>query len=148
MPTYTKAVDFIGDMGKGVHDLSSDNLIIVLSNTAPASESSNPLTVGNGVIANITPISYTNYTDNLTVDRRLENVTWTESGGTWTLNADDVVMTGSGGDIAAFQYIYICNDTATGDPVIGLFTLDAAETVTDGSDLTITINASGIYGAS
>ena len=144
MPTFTKVADFVKNLLDGDIDLDANNIAIALSNTAPASESSNPTSAGNGVLANVTQISYTNYTDTLTTDRRLANSATSQSGGTSTFDADDFTITASGGSIATFEYIYIYDDTAAGDPLIALITLDAAETLTDGNSITITFNASGI----
>ena len=59
MATFNKVNDFVAN---AVHnmDLESDQIVVALSNTAPASESSNPATDGNGVLANVTQIAYTN----------------------------------------------------------------------------------------
>lgn len=142
--SVTKIADFVEAVAEQVHDLSSDTLEIALSNTAPASESSDPTSSGNGVLANVTEIAYTNYSDDMTTDRVLESVTSDESGDTYTLDADDIVITASGGDIATFRYIYLFNQTATSDPLILL--IDAGEEIdiTDGNSRTLSWNASGI----
>ena len=120
MATTTKIADFIEAIAEKVHNLASDSIRIALSNTAPASESSNPAATGNGVLANVTQIAYTNYADTLTVDRTLESVTSDESGGTYTLDAADFTISASGGALATFRYIYIYNDTPTSpaDPLM------------------------------
>lgn len=142
--TITKANDWVEYMVEGAN-LGSDSFIIALSNTAPASETSNPLSDGNGVIANITQISYTNYTDNLTVDRVLEGVTSSQTGGTLTFDSSSqIVITASGGSIADFRYMYVCDDTLTGDPVVCVFDFGATKLLGDGDSLTFDFNASGI----
>ncbi len=146
MPTITIVNDFYEDIGNGVHDLSSDSIRLAFSNTAPASESSNPTASGNGVLANVTQISYTNFSDDLTSDRVLENVTWTESSGTATLNFDDFTVTASGGALASFRYIYVYNDTPTSpaDAIIAVIDEESTVTLADGSNYAVTINASGL----
>lgn len=146
MPTITIVNDFYEDLGNGVHDLSSDSIRLAFSNTAPASESSNPTASGNGVLANVTQISYTNFSDDLTSDRVLENVTWTESSGTATLNFDDFTVTASGGALASFRYIYVYNDTPTSpaDAIIAVIDEESTVTLADGSNYAVTINASGL----
>ncbi len=138
--TVTAAADFFDDLGNAVHNFSSHNIAIALSNTAPASESSNPLNAGNGVIANVTQVSYTNYSDDLATDRRLASVTW--SGG--TLDAADFVITASGGAIADFRYIYVFNDSATGDPLIMVYDHGSTVSLADTQALDVDFNASGI----
>lgn len=144
MATITIVNDFFEDLGDEVHNLSSDTLALAFSNTAPASEGSDPTGDGNGVLANVTQISYTNYTDDLATDRRLENVSWALSSGTATLDFDDFVVTASGGALADFRYVYVYNDTATGDPLIAVIDEGSAVSLADGNSYTVTINASGL----
>lgn len=142
--TTTKIADFAEALAEEVHNLSSDTIMIALSNTAPGSETSDPTATGNGVLANVTEVAYTNYSDDMTVDRTLENVTSDESGGTWTLDADNLIITASGGALADFRYIYVYNDTAANDELIVL--VDAGETISlaDTESKPINWNASGI----
>lgn len=146
MATTTKIADFIEAIAEKVHNLASDSIRIALSNTAPASEASNPTASGNGVLANVTQISYTNYADTLTVDRTLEGVTSNESGGTYTLDAADFTISASGGALATFRYIYIYNDTPTSpaDPLIVVIDNGSGITLADGESLQVKFNASGI----
>lgn len=145
--TWSDIADFVEGAMEGEHNLASDTIMIALSNTAAASESSNPLSSGNGILANVTQIAYTNYSDDLTTDRTLESVTSNESGGTYTFDAGDFTITASGGAIAEFQYIYVYNDTGTTptDPLIGYWALDSAITLASGESLAISFNASGIF---
>lgn len=146
MPITTKVRDFVEDLAEKVHNLGSDNLAIALSNTAPASESSNPTLSGNGVLANVTQISYTNYSDDMTVDRRLQSVTSTESSGTYTLDAADITITASGGALPTFRYVYLYNDTPTSpaDPLILVIDNEAGITLAQGESVTLQFNGSGI----
>ena len=147
MATFTVAADFLEDIAEGVHNLGTGTLTLALSNTAPASETPNPLTTGNGVAANLTgEIAYTNYTDDLTVDRVLESVTSVEAGGTYTLDAGDVVITASGGAIADFRYVYLWNDSATSpvDAIVGVWDHGSTISLATGESATIQWNASGI----
>lgn len=146
MATFTKIPDFVEDVAEGVHNFATDSLRIALSNTAPSSETNNPLTSGNGVLANVTQISYANYTDSLTSDRTLEGVTSNESGGVYTLDADNFSITASGGAIADFRYIYLYNDTpvSPADPLICVWDNGSPISISDGSTRNINFNASGI----
>lgn len=140
--TNTIIPDFIEDLGEEIHNFESDNIDIILSNTAPASESSNPLTSGNGASTNVTAISYTNYSDDLTTDRRLESVVWNEASGVCALDAGDVTITASGGTLATFQYVYVYNQTSS--RLITVVDLDEAVSLTDGSSRTISWSANGL----
>lgn len=146
MPVTTKVRDFVEDLAEKVHNLGSDNLAIALSNTAPGSESSNPTLSGNGVLANVTQISYTNYSDDMTVDRRLQSVTSSESSGTYTLDAADITITASGGALPTFRYVYLYNDTPTSpaDPLILVIDNEAGITLASGESVTLQFNGSGI----
>lgn len=147
MATFTKIADFVEGAMEGLFNLASDNIALALSNTAPGSETSNPTATGNGVLANVTQISYTNYTDDLTVDRRLEGVTSNESGGTYTFDANDVTITASGGAIADFRYFYVFDDTQTvpADPLIGVWDHGSTVSLASGNSATISWNASGLF---
>jgi len=121
MATITVVNDFYEDILNKVHDLSNDTLQIALSNTAPGSETSDPTADGNGVLANVTEVAYTNYSDDLTSDRVLEGVAVTLATGTATLDANDFTITASGGSLATFQYVYLFNQTATNDELIAVW---------------------------
>ena len=144
MPVGIKINDFVEDLAEKVHNLGSDALMIALSNTAPGAESNNPTGSGNGILANVTQISYTNYTDDMTVDRTLQSVTSSETGGLYTLDAADIEITASGGSVGPFRYVYLYNDTASGDPLILIMDLEETVTITDGSSITLRWNASGV----
>lgn len=140
MASFNKVNDFVENAVEGMN-LGSDTLIVALSNTAPASETSNPTADGNGVLANVTQISYTNLSS-----RTLANVTSAQTSGTYKLSADDLTLTASGGSVAAFRYIYIYNDTVTSpaDPLIGIYDYGSSLTLNDGDTFTIDIGANGI----
>jgi len=147
MATFTVAVDFLEDIAEKVHNLGADTLTLALSPTAPTAETPDPLTTGNGTRANLTgEITYTNYTDDCTVDRVLDGVTSAEAAGTYKLDADDVVITASGGAIADFRYVYLWNDSATSpaDAVIGVWDHGSTISLATGESATIQWNASGI----
>jgi hypothetical protein len=126
-------------------NLGSDTFKVALSNTAPGSESSNPTSSGNGVLANVTQIAYTNYSDDLTTDRTLESVTSSEASGTLTFDAGDFTITASGGAIADFRYIYLFDDTLAGDPLVCVWDHGSTISLADGDSAAITVNASGIF---
>lgn len=142
MPIRIKINDFVEAMAEKVHNLGSDTLMIALSNTAPSSETPNPTSSGNGILANVTEIPYTNYSDDMTVERTLENVTSEETGGLYTLDADDIEITATG-TLGPFRYVYLYNDTPAGDPLIYCVDLEEEFTLANGEKLTLRWNASG-----
>lgn len=134
MAAFNKFQDFVEQVGKGVHDLSSDTLKLALSNAAPNASDT--------VLANITEIAATGgyaaggYT--------LDGVTWSEVSGTGKLVITDEVITASGGPIGPFQYLVIYNDTpaSPADPLIGYYDYGSALTLADGESLTVDFDGS------
>lgn len=147
MVQFVKIPDFIEAAMEQEINLAAASIRLALSNTAPGAEASNPTTSGNGILSNVTQISYTNYTDDLAVDRTLEGVTSNESGGTYTFDANNVTITASGGALATFRYIYLYDDTATtpDNPLICMIDNEAGITLASGESVTIAWHASGIF---
>ena len=136
MSTYTKINDFVEDVAEKVHDLASDDLTVALSNTAPGSETSDPSADGNGVLANVTEIAYTNLSS-----RVLTTSSSSQTGGTYKLVIDDLTLTASSGSVGPFQYIYIYNDTATNDELIAYYDYGSALTLEDGESIKLDFSA-------
>ena len=149
MATYKKYNDF-ALYGLQAVNLSSDAINLALSNTLWSSETSDPTADTNSALANRTQIAYTNYTDDLTVDRVLTSGTLahTLSGGTSTFDyGADIVITASGGAVATFQYIDLYDDTMT-SPLDMLFVgwdHGSGITLASGESATLAFNASGIF---
>ena len=130
MATFNKFNSFVEALAEKTHNLGADTLTIALTNTAPAA--------GNTVLANITEISYTNLSS-----RVLTSVTSSQTGGTYTLDAADLVLTASG-TVPTFRYVVLYNDTATSDELIGYYDYGSAVDLLNGETFTITFDASGI----
>ncbi len=137
MATFNKVNDFVAN---AVHnmDLQSDQVVVALSNTAPASESPNPATDGNGILANVTQAAYTNLSS-----RNVTTSSSTQTGGTYKLVLADITLTSSGGSTGPFRYVYIYNDTVTApaDPLIGYYDYGSSLTLNDGDSLTVDFSA-------
>lgn len=137
MATFNKVNDFVLN---AVHnmDLASDQVVVALSNTAPGSESSNPATDGNGVLANVTQVSYTNLSS-----RNVTTSSSTQTSGTYKLVLADITLTSSGGSTGPFRYVYIYDDTVTSpaDPLIGYYDYGSSLTLNDGDSLTVDFSA-------
>ena len=130
MATFNKFNSFVEALAEKTHNHGADALTIALTNTAPAA--------GNTVLANITEISYTNLSS-----RVLTSVTSSQTSGTYTLDAADLVLTASG-TVPTFRYVVLYNDTATSDELIGYYDYGSAVDLLNGETFTITFDASGI----
>lgn len=136
MATYQKFQNFVEDLGKGVHNLSTNTLKVALTNTAP--------NVTDVTLSQITQISATGgysaggYT--------LDSVVWSETGGTAKLVIADEVITASGGSVGPFRYVVLYNDTPTSpaDPLIAFY--DYGSSITLASTETLTIDFDGTNG--
>lgn len=133
MASFVKIPDFVKN---AVHnmDLESDTIAIALSNTAPSSESTNPATDGNGILGNVTEISYTNCSS-----RTVTTSSSSQTSGTYKLVLADLQLTASGGAVGPFQYVYVYNDTVAtpADPLIGYYDYGSALTLNDGDSFTV-----------
>lgn len=142
MAAWTKLNGFVEHLAEKVHNLGSDQLAVALSNTAPGSESTPPTgSTAACILANVTQISYTNLSS-----RNITTSSSAQSGGTQTVALTDLVLTASGGSVAAFRYIYLYNDTPTSpaDPLIAYCDYGSSLTLANGESLTLDFNASTI----
>jgi hypothetical protein len=131
MAAFNKFQSFVEAVAEKVHNLGSDTLTVALTNTEPSAT--------NTQLTNITEISYTNLSA-----RVLQNVTSAQTSGTYTLDADDLVLTASGA-VATFRYVVIYNDTATNDELICWFDYGAGGvTLANAETFTIEFDAAGI----
>ena len=137
MASFNKVNDFVVN---AVHnmDLASDQLKVALTNTAPGSESSNPTADGNGIVGNLTEISYTNCSS-----RDITTSSSSQSGGVYKLVVADLTLTASG-TVGPFRYIYIFDDTVTSpaDPLIGYYDYGTSLTLNSGDTFTLDFSPS------
>lgn len=138
MATLTKFNCFVEDLAEKVHNLGSDQLVVALCASA------NAPTTSNTVLANLTQIAYTNLSS-----RNITTTSSSQTSGAYKLVLADLTLSASGGDVAAFRYMVIYNDTSTSDSLIGYtdygsdFTLHSGESITldfDGSAGAIAIS--------
>jgi hypothetical protein len=132
MATFNKFHSFVEALAEKVHNLGSDQLVVALCATA------NAPVAGNSQLSNLTQIAYTNCSS-----RNVTTTSSSQTGGTYKLILQDLVLTASGGSIAAFQYVVLYNDTATNDELIGWYDYGSALTLASGETLTIDFDASG-----
>lgn len=129
MATYTKFNQFVDDICEKKHNLATDQLRVALSNSAPSPS--------NTVLANITQISYTNLSS-----RAITTASASQTGGTFSLVLNDLVLTSSGGTTGPFRYVVIFNDTATNDELIAYYDYGTSITLQDGDTFTVDFGSS------
>jgi len=138
MASFNKVNDAVLNMVHNM-DLESDQFVAALSNTAPASETSNPASDGNGILGNVTEVSYTNLSS-----RNITTTSSSQTSGTYKLVLADLTVTASGGSVGPFQYLYIYNHTVTSpaDPILGYYDYGSALTLNDGDSFTFNFDDS------
>jgi hypothetical protein len=133
MASMTKFYAFVQNIGRGVHNLNSDTLKIMLTNTAPVASTS-------AVKADITEISAGNgYTAGGTA---VGSVAYSQTSGTGKLTGNDVVFTASGGAIGPFRYAVLYDDTPSSPlkPLIGYWDYGSSVTLNDGETFTVDLD--------
>jgi hypothetical protein len=129
--TFTFYQDFKEQLGKGVHDLSTHDLKFAVTNSAPNVST-------HTVLADITQISTGGgYTGGAGGGVALSGESYTESAGTGTFIATDLVITASGGSIGPFRYAVLYNNTAASDNLIGYLDYGSSITLADTETLTL-----------
>jgi hypothetical protein len=129
--TFTFYQDFKEQLGKGLHDLSSDDIKVALTNSAPNAAT-------HTVLADITQLGTGGgYTGGAGGGLTLAGKSYTETGGTGTFIHTDLVITASGASIGPFQYCVYYNNTAASDNLIGYLDYGSAITLADTETLTL-----------
>ena len=103
---FVKQYSLTEALAHKVHDFSSDTLKIAFTNTAP--------NLAWTQLSDLTEIAYTNFPS----DRTVVVASSSQTAGQYSLFLTDKQWTATG-TVAAFRYIYIYNDDATNDELIG-----------------------------
>lgn len=128
MATFQKFDCFVENLAEKVHNLGADQLAVALCAAANAPIASNT------VLANLTPIAYTNLST-----RNVVTVSSAQTSGVYKLTLTDLVLSASGGSVAPFRYVVLYNDTPTSpaDPLIGWYDYGSDLTLASGESLTV-----------
>lgn len=130
MASFTKFNSFVEAVAEKAHNLGSDTLKIILTNSAPSA--------ANTVLADITQISGTNgYTTNGATATTSSSA---QTSGTYKLVCADVSWTASGGSIGPFRYAVMYNSTATNGELIGYWDYGTNLTLTDANTFTVDLD--------
>lgn len=131
--SWNKFNQFTEDVAHGVHNLGSHTFKYALCAAANAPVATN------SILGNLTQISYTNVTDDGPGSRAITRTSSSQSSGTYSLVLADITITASGGNIAAFRYFVIFNDTPTSpaDPLIAWLDYGSDLTIATGESLLV-----------
>lgn len=128
MAAYNKFNSFVEAIAEKVHNLGSDTLKVVLTNTAPVAS--------NTQLSNITQIAngngYTTGGATVTVSAS------SQTSGTYKLVGSLASPTWTAsGSMGPFRYAVLYNDTATNDELIGYWDYGSSITLSSGDTFTI-----------
>jgi len=139
MASFNKFNQFVADLANKVHNLGSDSLKIMLTNTAP--------TATNAVYGDISAGEVANGSGYTTGGLSVTITSSTQSSGTYKLipSGTDPVLTASG-SVGPFRYAVIYNTTPTSPlkPLIGWW--DYGSSITMASGETFTVDLDGTNG--
>lgn len=124
MATYTKINSWVEKLAEAGVNLSSDQLVVALTNTAH--------TATWDELADLTQVSYTYCSS-----RNITTSSSSQTSGTYKLVIDDLTLTASGGAIGPFRYVYIYDDTVSGDPLICYYDYGSSITLNDGEEINL-----------
>lgn len=130
MASFQKFNSFVEAVCEKKHDLGTDTLKVLLTNTAPVAT--------NTVKTDITEIATGNgYSGPLTCAL----VSSAQTSGTYKLVlSDPSVITASGGSIGPFRYVVLFNDSAVSKELIGFWDYGSSVTLASGETFTIDLD--------
>lgn len=133
MASFSKFQAFSENLAEGVHNLGSDSLKVLLTNTDPTALGAiksdlTEIAAGNGYTAGGATVTISSSA---------------QTSGTYKLVIADVTITASGGTIGPFRYAALYNDTPTSpvDPLVGYWDNGTSETLADGESVTVDFSA-------
>lgn len=134
MPTasYNKFQSWVDYLAEGVN-CSSDSFVVALTAAANAPVATN------SVLTDLTQVSYTNLSS-----RALTTAASSQTGGTYKLDFNDLVLTASG-TVATFRYLVVYDDTVAGKPLVSWFDYGSDVVMGSGETLTITFDSAGFF---
>ena len=134
MAAFNKFNQFVADTQNKVHNIGSDTLKFMLTNTAPVATNSikgdlTEISAGNGYTAGGAVVGITSSTQTAGIYNPVPTA--------------DVVFTASGGSIGPFRYVVLYNDTPTSplDPLISWYDRGSSVTLLDTETFTIEVQA-------
>jgi type IV pilus biogenesis protein CpaD/CtpE len=127
MASFNKFNAFVADVANKAHNLGSDTLKVMLTNTAPIA--------ANAVKADISEIAAGN--GYAAGGAQATQVSSSQSSGTYTLKLNNVTFTASVGSIGPFRYCVLYNSTPVAGNLIGYYDYGTALTITAGNSFQV-----------
>lgn len=127
MAIFIPVNSFVEKLAEKEINLATDTLVVALTNTAHTASWTQ--------LSDLTQISYANVSS-----RTITTTSSAQTDGTYKLVLQDLVLTMSGA-VGPFRYIYIYDDTATGDPLIGYFDYGSSLTLASGNVFSVDFDA-------
>lgn len=136
MATYNKFNSFVLDLTSKVHNLNSDVLKVMLTNTTPVATNTiksniTDITAGNGYTAGGSTAAF---------------VSGADTSGNYKLILSPVVFTAAGGSIGPFEWAVLYNSTAASGNLIAWWDYGTALTLTNGNSFTVALDqTNGVF---
>jgi hypothetical protein len=130
MAGFNKFNSFVSDLAQKVHNLNSDALKIMLTNSAPVATNTiksniTEISVGNGYSAGGAAAAF---------------VSGNDTAGAYKLILSPAAWTASGGNVGPFQYAVLYNSSAASGNLIGWFDYGTTLTLTNGNTFTVSLD--------
>ncbi len=129
MPAFQRIDSFVEALAEKTHNLGSDTLKVALTNTAHTSTWTQ--------LSDLTEISYSNLSA-----RTITTSSSAQTAGLYKLVLADLTLTATGA-VGPFRYVYIYNDTATNDELIGYYDFGSSLSLVSGQTFVIDFDATG-----
>ena len=126
MATYNKFQPWVDYLVEGVNCATDQFVVALVNSPAP--------TATNGILSDLTQISYTNLSS-----RNLTTTSSSQTGGTFSIKFSNLTLTASGA-VSPFRYVVIYDDTVANDPLVAWFDYGSSITMQNGDTFTLTFD--------
>ena len=133
--SFNKFNLFVDDLAKGVMNLSSDTIKVMLTNTAPVAT--------NHVYSDISSTELANGNGYTTGGATVAGTGVSNSSGTETMTANPTTWTSSSGSMGPFRYVVYYDSTPSTKTLIGWYDYGSSLTLNGANGDTFTVTPAG-----